>query len=160
MNLKLQRLFRRFAEFLVHHPWLVLALLVASVGAALPFTPGLKFDFSPQAIYRGDDEMVGYSEEFKRTFGYDEAVVLVVLEATGGLMEVLSAVLAYPAAVVAVDAPQSLNAGLMASADYRARLAPPPAPGRWAGYKVCEYLLRQHGIGLYATPADEAAAPS
>ncbi len=84
----------------------------------------------------------------------------VVLEATGGLMEVLSAVRAYPAAVAAVDAPQSLNAGLMASDDYRARLEPPPAPGRWLGYKVCEYLLRQHGIGLYATPADEAAAPS
>jgi hypothetical protein len=75
-------------------------------------------------------------------------------------MEVLSAVRAYPAALVAVDAPQSLNAGLMASPDYRARLVPPPTPGRWQGYKVCEYLLRQHGIGLYATPADEAAAPS
>src|ERR1700694_5754090 len=82
-----------------------------------------------------------------------------VLEATGGLMEVRSAVQAYPAAVVAVDAPQSLNSGLMASAEYRARLEPPPAPGRWMGYKVCEYLLRQRGIGLYATPADEAAAP-
>lgn len=80
--------------------------------------------------------------------------------ATGGLMDVLRSVLAYPAALVAVDAPQSLNAGLMASAEYRARMAPPPAPGRWMGYKVCEYVLRQHGIGLYATPTDQAAAPT
>lgn len=83
----------------------------------------------------------------------------IVLEAAGGLMEVLSAVQVYPAAVVAVDAPQSPNAGLMASAEYRARLSPPPAAGRWLGYKVSEYLLRQRGIGLYATPTDEAAAP-
>lgn len=83
MNLQLQRWWRRFAEFLVHHPRLVLGLLVASVAGALPLAPRLQFDFSPQAIYRGDDQMVGYSEEFKRTFGYDEAVVLVVLEATG-----------------------------------------------------------------------------
>ena len=84
----------------------------------------------------------------------------VVLQATGGLMEVLSAVLAYPNALVAVDAPQGPNAGLMAAAEYRAQLSPPPAPGRWRGYKVSEYLLRQRGIGLYATPADEAAAPT
>jgi hypothetical protein len=90
----------------------------------------------------------------------DAELRALVLEATGGIMEVLSAVLAYPAAVVGVDAPQSLNGGLMASGEYRARLEPPPAAGRWMGYKVCEYLLRQRGIGLYATPADEAAAPS
>ncbi len=67
----------------MHHPWLVWGLLIASVAGALPLAPRLKFDFSPQAIYRGDDALVGFSEEFKRTFGYDEAVILVVLEATG-----------------------------------------------------------------------------
>jgi predicted nuclease with RNAse H fold len=83
-----------------------------------------------------------------------------VLDGTGGLPEVLAAVAGYPAAVVAVDAPQSPNGGLMASDDYRAALVPPPAPGRFRNYKVCEYQLRQRGIGLYVTPADEAAAPS
>jgi len=81
--LQLERWWRRFAEFLVHHPRLVWGLLAASVAGALPLAPRLKFDFTPQAIYRGDDALVGFSEEFKRTFGYDEAVVLVVLEATG-----------------------------------------------------------------------------
>src|SRR5262245_5941251 len=84
MELKLERLWRRFAEFLVRHPRTVSGLLVVSVVAALACARGLKFDFSPQAIYRGDDELVSYSEDFKRTFGYDEAVVLVVLETVGG----------------------------------------------------------------------------
>lgn len=109
-------------------------------------------------VYIGVDPTAG-----RRPMNYavlDRELAAVVLDATGGLMEVLSAVRAYPAAVVAVDAPQSPNGRLMASAEYRARLQPPPAPGRWMGYKVCEYLLRQRGIRLYATPADEFAAPS
>ena len=83
MNALIQESSRRFAGFLVQHPRLVIGLLLISVAIALPFVSHLQFDFSPQAIYRGDDKLVGYSEEFKRTFGYDEAVVLVVLEATG-----------------------------------------------------------------------------
>src|ERR1043165_3460552 len=100
-------------------------------------------------VYIGIDPTAG-----KRPMNYavlDADLNAVVLEATGGPMEVLSAVLASPAAVVAVDAPRGPNTGLMASADYRAQLSPPPAPGRWRGYKVSEYLLRQRGIGLYAT---------
>src|SRR5262249_5897352 len=65
------------------HPRIICGLLMASVVGALALAPGLQFDFSPQGIYRGDQELVGFSEEFKRTFGYDEAVVLVVLEALG-----------------------------------------------------------------------------
>jgi len=65
-----------------------------------------------------------------------------------------------PGAVVAIDAPQSLNGGLMASDEYRATLSPPPAPGRWKRYKVCEYELKRRGIGLYNTPALEAEAPT
>src|SRR5262245_8321663 len=84
MNRQLERVWRRFADLLVAHPWHVLGLMAASVVAALFLARGLTFDFTPQAIYRGDDELVGYSEEFKRTFGFDEAVILVVLEATGG----------------------------------------------------------------------------
>src|SRR5262249_30823642 len=81
--LQLERWWRRFADSLVRHPRLVWGLLIASVAGALPFAPRLAFDFTPQAIYRGNDALVNFSEEFKQTFGYDEAVVLVVLEATG-----------------------------------------------------------------------------
>lgn len=79
---------------------------------------------------------------------------------TGGPAEVLSTAQAAAEAVVAVDAPQSPNGGLMRSEAYRATLVPAPAPGRWTGFKVCEYQLKRRGIGLYTTPVDEAAAPS
>jgi predicted RND superfamily exporter protein len=83
MNRKLERAYRRFADFLQCRPWVVLGLLSASVAWSLALARTMKFDFTPQAIYRSNDDLVSYSEEFKRTFGYDEAVVLVVLEATG-----------------------------------------------------------------------------
>lgn len=83
MNFKLDRAYRRFAEFLQHHPGLILGLLSCSVVCSLALARSVQFDFTPQAIYRSNDDLVSYSEEFKRTFGYDEAIVLVVLEATG-----------------------------------------------------------------------------
>ena len=108
-------------------------------------------------VFIGIDPTAG-----KRPLNYavlDADLRPLVLEGTGTLDELIERVLAYPSALVAVDAPQGPNGGLMASADYRARLSPPPAPGRWTGYKVCEYLLKQRGIGLYNTPSDEAAMP-
>ena len=108
-------------------------------------------------VYIGIDPTAG-----KRPMNFavlDDNLRPFVLDGAGGLDEVLAAVLAYPAAVVAVDAPQSPNGGLMASAAYREQLSPPPAPGRFRNYKVCEYQLRSRGIGLYVTPVDEAAAP-
>lgn len=79
----IDRACRRFAEILLHHPRLILGLLLASVCVALALLPRLTFEFTPAAIYRGNDELVNFAEEFKRTFGYDEAIALVVLEATG-----------------------------------------------------------------------------
>lgn len=62
--------------------------------------------------------------------------------------------------VVAVDAPQGPNHGLMARPDVRRRYGL-PADGRgWRDCKVCEYELRRHGIGLYLTPGDPARAPA
>jgi predicted nuclease with RNAse H fold len=81
-------------------------------------------------------------------------------QGTGSQAEVLQTVLAHPTAVVAVDAPQSPSRGLMTSAEYRARLSPAPAAGRWGGFKVCEYELKRRGIGLYVTPTDAALAPN
>lgn len=74
---------RWLAGFLVTRPAPVLAALAASVAVSLFFAARLQFDFTPQAIYRGGDNLVAYAEEFKKTFGYDESVVLLVLEATG-----------------------------------------------------------------------------
>ncbi len=82
--------------------------------------------------------------------------------AQGSLDDVLNAVAqaGRAGAVVAVDAPQSVNAGLMANDEYRATLVPAPAPGRWKHYKVCEYQLKRRGIGLYNTPAAAGQAPA
>jgi Protein of unknown function (DUF429) len=108
-------------------------------------------------VFIGIDPTAG-----KRPMNYavlDADLATLVLDRAGTQDDVLAQVLAYPSALVAVDAPQSPNGGLMASDDYRARLSPPPAPGRWTRFKVCEYLLKQRGIGLYNTPNDEAALP-
>ena len=68
-------LIRRRAVFLA-----VVALL--TVGAAW-LAVRIQFDFSPQAVLEGDDDFVRYCEQFKATFGSGDAVVLVVVEATG-----------------------------------------------------------------------------
>jgi hypothetical protein len=78
----------------------------------------------------------------------------------GSLDEVLAAVQGYTASIVAVDAPQSPNGGLMADPAYRATLNPRPNGRAYAQYKVCEYELRHRGIGLYSTPAEVEAAPA
>ncbi len=79
--------------------------------------------------------------------------------ASGTLDQVLAVVLDYPAAIVAVDAPQTPNGGLLCQPERRASLGLPPRSKTWTGYKVCEYELRKRGIGLYGTPADPAEAP-
>jgi predicted RNase H-like nuclease len=84
----------------------------------------------------------------------------VVANAAGDLAAVLAAIEQYPAAVVAVDAPQSPNGGLMANTEFRATLSPRPNGRAYAQYKVCEYELRHRGIGLYSTPGDAGAAPA
>jgi len=73
----------RFAAWLLANPRLVLGGLVASVVLSLVFIPRLRFDFAPQSIYVGNDSLVAYSYEFKETFGHDESVVLIVLQAEG-----------------------------------------------------------------------------
>ena len=72
-----------FAEFLLSHPILVFGSLVISALLSLVLARGVKFDFTPQSIYRGNDALLAYAEEFKQTFGYDEGILLVVLQARG-----------------------------------------------------------------------------
>jgi predicted nuclease with RNAse H fold len=83
----------------------------------------------------------------------------IVLQSTGKFDEVVAAVTAYTSAGVAIDAPQSPNAGLMADPARRTQLGLPPNGRTWANCKVCEYELRHHGIGLYFTPRTVEAAP-
>lgn len=80
-------------------------------------------------------------------------------ECVGTLAEVVEAVTQYPAAVCAVDAPMTPNAGRMALPEVRERFGLPPNGATWAEYKVCEYELRRRGIRLYNTPRAKDAAP-
>lgn len=78
----------------------------------------------------------------------------------GKLDKVLEVIRSFPAAVVAVDAPQSPNAGLMTDAARRENYGLAPASLTWADFKVGEYELRQRGIRLYNTPGEAESAPS
>jgi len=84
----------------------------------------------------------------------------VAAQGAGNFDELVRAVTAYADAVVAIDAPQSPNAGLMADPARRAQLGLPPNGKTWANCKVCEYEMRRHGIGLYFTPRTAEAAPA
>jgi predicted nuclease with RNAse H fold len=78
----------------------------------------------------------------------------------GKLDKVLDVIRNFPAAVVAVDAPQSPNAGLMAEAARRENYGLAPNTLTWADFKVGEYELRRRGIRLYNTPGEAELAPT
>jgi hypothetical protein len=77
----------------------------------------------------------------------------------GNLDTVLEMVRAQASAIIAVDAPQSPNAGLMAAPARRESYGLPPQSPKWANFKVCEYELRRRGLKLYNTPGEIEAAP-
>ncbi len=77
----------------------------------------------------------------------------------GNLDAVLDLVRAQASAVVAVDAPQSPNSGLMRDPERRKSYGLPPKSTKWANFKVCEYELRRRGVRLYRTPGEVQAAP-
>jgi predicted RNase H-like nuclease len=88
-----------------------------------------------------------------------EGDLRVVAQGAGKFDEIVDVITAQPTVMVAIDAPQSPNSGLMADPARRTQLGLPPHGKTWANCKVCEYELRQHGIGLYFTPRTVEAAP-
>jgi predicted nuclease with RNAse H fold len=77
----------------------------------------------------------------------------------GNLQAVLESIQMPERAVVAIDAPQSPNQGLMADPGLREGYGLPPNGDTWSGWKVCEYELRRRNIRLYRTPREESEAP-
>jgi hypothetical protein len=71
----------------------------------------------------------------------------------GSIDDVLAFAAGQSRALVAVCAPRQPNQGMMARAEVRNRLSPPPNPGRWANFRMADYLLRQHNIRIPQTPA-------
>lgn len=82
-----------------------------------------------------------------------------VAHGQGKLDEIVAVVRAHASAIVAIDAPQSPSAGLMASPDRRIKYGLTPKSAKWANYKVCEYELRRRGIKPYNTPGEIEALP-
>lgn len=78
----------------------------------------------------------------------------------GDLNEVLAFVGGQSQAIVAINGPQRPSQGLMEHDEVRSRLSPAPRPGRWGGFRVVEYLLRQKHIKCPQTPAREEDAPA
>jgi hypothetical protein len=77
----------------------------------------------------------------------------------GSMDEVLAFVGGQRQAYAAVSAPRRPNQGLMERPEVRERLSPPPRPGRWTGFRLVEYQLRQHNITIPKTAAGEQECP-
>jgi len=112
--------------------------------------------FFTHSTFLGIDPTAGL-----RPFSYaalDNELHLLAL-GQGSMDEVLAFVGGQRQAYVAVCAPRRPNQGLMERPEVRDRLTPPPRPGRWTGFRLAEYQLRQHNISIPKTPADERDCP-
>ncbi len=98
----------------------------------------------------------------RKPFAYAamDANLILVAMGHGSLEEVLAFTAGQQQAMVAVCAPRRPSQRLMERSEIRDQLNPPPKPGRWTSFRVVEYLLRQHGISCYKTPAEVKACPN
>jgi hydrophobe/amphiphile efflux-3 (HAE3) family protein len=137
-------MFARLAASFVHHPWRVLAFVSVATLLAAGVAPTIRFDFTPQAILRGNEELTRAADEFNQTFGFEEASLLLVLEATSE-----GDVLTAPP----LDWLARITAGLEAFPEIQ-------SVESLANVKVVRWQLR--GLSaeqlLTATPVDDAEA--
>ncbi len=68
---------------LTRHPVTIGLLLTVSTVLSAWAATQMQFDFAPQSIFAGSGDLTANAEEFKQTFGYDDSVIQVILEATG-----------------------------------------------------------------------------
>ncbi|MCA9036826.1 MAG: MMPL family transporter [Planctomycetaceae bacterium] len=75
---------QQYIQILINFPrtaltgWLILSA-VLTTGCLW-----LKFDFSPESVYSGQDEIVAFCNRHKQLFRFEDSVCLVVLESTDG----------------------------------------------------------------------------
>jgi hypothetical protein len=89
----------------------------------------------------------------------DQDLRLIALD-EGELDEIAAFVGGQKAAFVAVSSPRRPNQGLMKKDEIRNQLKPVPRPGRWLGYRVAEYQLRQRNIHIIRTCGDQRKCPN
>lgn len=89
----------------------------------------------------------------------DQDLRLISLD-EGELDEIAAFVGGQKVAFVAVSSPRRPNQGLMKKEEVRNQLKPVPKPGRWLGYRVAEYQLRQRNIQIMRTCGDKQRCPN
>jgi hypothetical protein len=89
----------------------------------------------------------------------DDGLRLVAL-ARAEFNDVLAFIAGQRQALIAVSGPPRPNQKVMESPQVRESLTPPPRPGRWADFRLVEYLLRQRRIRSPKTPSAESACPA
>lgn len=112
--------------------------------------------FFTEVTYIGIDPTAG-----QRPFAYaalDGNLRLLAL-GQGELDEVLAFLAGQRQAIVAISSPRQPNQGLMDRPEVRESLSPPPRPGRWTNFRLCEYLLRQHNIIIPQTASQAEDCP-
>jgi hypothetical protein len=113
--------------------------------------------FPTSTTYIGIDPTAG-----QRPFAYaalDSQLDLLAL-GQGNMDEVLAFLAGQRQAVVAISAPRRPNRGLLALPEVRQNLANPPRPGRWVGFRMAEYQLRQHNLTVPRTQGNEKDCPN
>jgi hypothetical protein len=113
--------------------------------------------FFTQSTFIGIDPTAG-----QRPFAYaalDSELRLLAL-GQGSLEEVLAFSAGQRQALTGVCAPRQPNLALLAREEVRASMNPPPRPGRWVGFRLAEYSLRQHNISTPRTPGREEDCPN
>lgn len=78
---------------------------------------------------------------------------------TGDIEAITAFVAGQQSAYVAIASPRKPNQGLMKKDELRESLKPVPRPGRWQGYRVVEYQLRQHNIQVMRTCCEKTKCP-
>jgi predicted nuclease with RNAse H fold len=109
-----------------------------------------------KALYVGIDPTAGVRP---MNYAVLDGDLRLVARSQGDLEAVLAYVAGLEHAVVAVDAPQSPNRGLMLRPEVRRRFDLQPGGKSWGQWKLCEYELRRRNIRLYNTPSKEKDAP-
>ena len=109
-----------------------------------------------QITYLGIDPTAG-----QRRFTYaalDHELRLLAL-GSGVIETTLAYIAGQSQARISVNAPLSPNQGLLKQDAVRQQLSPIPLPGRWTNFRVAEVLLRQRGITIPRTAAQENDCP-
>jgi hypothetical protein len=98
-----------------------------------------------------------------RSLDYDYCLLNSELEVRvlekGHFDEILAYASGEDTAVVAIDAPARVNAGLMQHEHYRQKFKPPPTPNRWINLRFGEYELVRQRMKVSRTPANKGACP-